>query len=57
MIEPVQKFRVGEKVVARSIPGEQLTIRRFADRIYYCRLVMAPDSPDLIYFERELKVL
>jgi hypothetical protein len=54
MNSPDQKYKVGEKVVAIAIPAVQLCIRRFVDRIYYCRLVSDPDSNDLVYFEREL---
>jgi hypothetical protein len=51
---PEQKYEVGEKVFARSAPGDQLKIRRFVDRVYFCRLVSDPQGPDLVYFEREL---
>lgn len=49
-----QKYKVGDKVIVKSRPDVQLTIRRFVDRIYYCRLVSDPGSPDHVYFEREL---
>jgi hypothetical protein len=49
-----QKYKVGEKVVAIASPHVPMQIRRFVDRIYYCRLVSDPDSYDLVYFEREL---
>lgn len=49
-----QKYKVGEKVAAFAAPEVQLTIRRFVDRIYYCRPLTSPESPDLVYFEREL---
>lgn len=52
---PDQRYKVGEKVVAKAIPEVPLQIRRFVDRIYYCRLINDPDSRDLVYFERELK--
>jgi hypothetical protein len=49
------KFMVGEVVAALSTPESILKVRRYVDRIYYCRALSEPDSPDLVFFERELK--
>lgn len=49
-----QKYQVGESVFAKSAPAEKLKVRRFVDRVYYCRMVKDPNGPDLVYFEREL---
>ena len=49
-----QKYFEGDKVVAKSMPSAVLKVRRFVDRMYYCRLVSDPESPDRVYFEREL---
>lgn len=54
MILSHQKYNVGEKVTALATPNVQLIVRRFVDRIYFCRPAGSPASPDLVYFEREL---
>jgi len=51
------KYKVGTTVFAKAIPEEPLIIRRFAAKVYYCRLADNSDDSDLVYFERELMSL
>ena len=48
------KFKEGEMVFANANPSEKLVIRRFLDRIYYCR-TESPSAKDVVFFERELE--
>lgn len=48
------KYKEGETVYAKERPDTGLTIRRYVDRMYYCRIKADPVSKDLVYFEREL---
>lgn len=47
-------FLVGETVFAKVQPEVLLVIRRYVDRIYYCRLKDKNDDRDLVYFEHEI---
>lgn len=49
------KFKEGEVVYATAAPETALVIRRYVDRVYYCKLVSDPEHKDLVYFERELQ--
>jgi hypothetical protein len=48
------EYREGETVYAKVHPGLKLTIRRYVDRIYYCRVSEDVTCGELVYFEREL---
>ncbi|MDI9340942.1 MAG: hypothetical protein QM534_10275 [Sediminibacterium sp.] len=48
------KFKVGAYVYAINNPAIKLIIRRYVDKIYYCRIDNSPESKDLVYFEREI---
>lgn len=48
------KYKEGESVCAKEFPLVKLTVRRYVDMIYYCRMAADPESRDLVYFEREL---
>lgn len=48
------KYSVGQTVFAKKYPDEELRIRRYVAKIYYCTLADLSDSTDLVYFEREL---
>lgn len=48
-------FKAGEIVCAKVNPTLNLVIRRYIDRIYYCRIQEEPGKKELVYFERELK--
>ncbi len=48
------KFKEGEVVQAKDNPTLNLVIRRYVDRIYYCKIQKDPNHKELVYFEREL---
>ena len=48
------KFKEGEVVQAKVNPTLNLVIRRYVDRIYYCKIQSEPTHKELVYFEREL---
>jgi len=48
------KFKEGEVVCAQVNPGLKLIIRRYVDRIYYCKIQDEPGRKELVYFEREI---
>lgn len=50
------KFKEGETVVSKVTPEVKLTISRYLQRVYYCRVVGEPDAKEQVYFERELKM-
>src|SRR5690349_24370926 len=49
------KYKEGEFVFAKTNPDLKLVVRRYLDRIYYCRLQENESPGDLVYFERELQ--
>lgn len=48
------KFKEGEEVYAKVNPALKLIIRRYVDRIYYCKIKKNPTQKELVYFEREI---
>ena len=48
------KYRVGDIVAAKINPDLKLVIRRYIDRVYYCKVQEDPQRKELVYFEREL---
>ena len=48
-------FSEGQEVYAKIDPDQKLVVRRYLDRIYYCRVLDKPDHKDLVYFEREIE--
>ncbi len=48
------KFKEGEVVYAKECPSIPLIIRRYVHRVYYCKIVDAPEDDELVYYEREL---
>ncbi|MFN7495184.1 MAG: hypothetical protein ACK5RG_19855 [Cyclobacteriaceae bacterium] len=48
------KFKEGEEVFDAVHPNQKLIIRKYYNRIYYCKVVDDPSSKELAYFEREL---
>lgn len=48
------KFKEGEEVYAKVNPSLKLIIRRYVDRIYYCKIKENPTQKELVYFEREI---
>lgn len=48
------KYNVGDVIYAKSNPDVQLVVRRYIDKIYYCKTKAHPERKDLVYFEREI---
>lgn len=48
------KFKNGEIVRTKVNPNQNLTIRQYADGIYYCTEQGDPTIEEGVYFEREL---
>jgi hypothetical protein len=48
------KYKEGSTVCAIVNPTQQLLIRRYVDRIYYCKIQNDLAHKELVYFEREL---
>ena len=48
------KYKEGEEVYAKENPSLKLIIRRYVDRIYYCKIKEDPMHKELVYFEREI---
>ena len=48
------KYKEGQVVYAKVAPSLKLVIRRYVDRIYYCKIQDDSDRKELVYFEREL---
>jgi hypothetical protein len=48
------KFKEGSTVCAKVNPLQKLLIRRYVDRIYYCKIQNDLAHKELVYFEREL---
>lgn len=47
-------YRPGDVVFANVNPTLKLVVRRYIDRIYYCKIQDDPEAKELVYFEREL---
>jgi hypothetical protein len=48
------KYKEGSTVCAIVNPTQELLIRRYVDRIYYCKIQNDLAHKELVYFEREL---
>jgi len=48
------KYKEGSTVCAIINPTQKLLIRRYVDRIYYCKIQSDLAHKELVYFEREL---
>lgn len=48
------KYNAGDVVYAKVDLTLKLVIRRYIDRIYYCKVQEDPERKELVYFEREL---
>ena len=49
------KYKEGQTVHSVKNPKEELVIRRYAKRIYYCKIKNDPDAKEKVFFERELE--
>jgi hypothetical protein len=47
-------YKEGDIVCAKENPTLKLVIRRYVDRIYYCKVQADSTAKELVYFEREL---
>ncbi len=50
----MNKFKEGEEVISKVDPSKILVVRRYLQRIYYCKVKNDPTAKELVYFEREL---
>jgi len=48
------KYKEGSTVCAIVNPTQELLIRRYVDRIYYCKIQKDLAHKELVFFEREL---
>jgi len=48
------KFKEGEVVRAKVNPNQNLVVRRYVDKIYYCKIQENLNHKDLVYLEWEL---
>ncbi len=48
------KYTSGDIVYAKVNPKEKLVVRRYIDKIYYCKYHDEPDRKELPLFTREL---
>lgn len=48
------KFPERSVVYAIAKPEVKLIVKRYMDRVYYCRALLDPAQKELTYFEREL---
>ena len=49
------KYKEGQVVRAKVNLALKLVIRRYVDRIYYCKVQNDPTRKELVYFEREIE--
>ena len=49
------KFMEGSEVFAKANPTITLIIRRYLDKIYYCKVKEDPNQEEQVYFEREIQ--
>ncbi len=48
------KYKEGDVVFANEDLTRKLVVRRYVDRIYYCKVDGDSSAKELVYFEREL---
>ncbi len=49
------KFKEGSEVFAKVNPSIALIIRRYLDKVYYCKVKEDPNQEEQVYFEREIQ--
>lgn len=54
MEDDENKYKAGDVVYAKANPDVKLIVRRYIDRIYYCKFQNDPNRKELALFEREL---
>jgi hypothetical protein len=50
------KYNEGDIVWALEAPNVKLVVRRYIDKIYYCKVHAGIEKQEKVYFERELMV-
>jgi hypothetical protein len=50
------KYNEGDIVWALEAPNVKLVVRRYIDRIYYCKVHADLEKQEKVYFERELRL-
>lgn len=50
----IGKYKTGEKIFAKANSEVPLTVRRYIDRIYYCKFQDDPQRSEMALFEREI---
>lgn len=48
------KYKEGSTVFARANPTQKLIIRRYVDRVYYCKIAADVNAKELVFFEWEI---
>ncbi len=48
------KYKAGDAVYAKIKPDVKLVVRRYIDRIYYCKFFNEPNRKELALFESEI---
>ncbi len=48
------KYQAGDKVFAKVDPEIPLVVRRYVNRIYYCKFQNQPEKSEIALFEREI---
>ena len=48
------KYKEGSVVHATANPAQKLIIRRYVDRVYYCKIAEDLKAKELVFFEWEL---
>lgn len=49
------EFKDGQTVFAKINTEQALIVRRYVDRVYYCKLKDNFEAKELVYFARELQ--
>ena len=49
-----KRFEDGEEVYAIAHPSVPLIVRRYIDRVYYCRVRDDATQKEQVYYDREL---
>jgi hypothetical protein len=49
------KFMEGSEVFAKANPTIALIVRRYLNKIYYCKVKEDPNQEEQVYFEREIQ--
>ncbi|GLB53905.1 hypothetical protein NBRC110019_29460 [Neptunitalea chrysea] len=56
MIGKTKRYNDGDRVCAVIRPQVPLTVRIYANKVYYCNVEGDDKAKEQVYFERELKL-